>query len=103
MKMQMKNTKWLLITNSTGWLSKFFEMLFFLAKKIFFFKWTLRSKISNFSKKNGIYIYFQLEVSNQCIKYQVDISIFYPQMGCFVSKIVPIYDVIFFKCDIWNF
>ena len=63
------------------------------------------SKIKNIQnfQKTVTYV-IHLLVVYQCTKFQVNSSIFDPQMECFfVSEIIPIYDVIFFKCDFGNF
>ena len=72
--------------------------------KIDFF-WKMIPKIQNFQnfQKTGTYV-IHLLVVYQCTKFQVNSSIFDPQMECFVSESIPNYDVIFFfKCDFCNF
>ena len=49
--------------------------------------------IQNF-QKTVTYVIHLLDVY-QCTKFQVNSSIFDPQMEYFVSEIIPIYDVIF--------
>ena len=61
-------------------------------------------KIQNFQRLQKTVTYvIQLLVVYLCTKFQVNSSIFDPQMECFVSEIMHIYDVIFFKSDICNF
>ena len=108
MKTQMKNTQRRKMRSSTRWLSRFFfyTILGFWPlkfQKIDFF-WKMIPKIQNIQnfQKTGTYVNYLLVVY-QCTKFQVNSSIFDPKWSVFVSEIIPIYDVIFFKCDFCNF
>ena len=61
-------------------------------------------KIQNFQNfQKTVTFVMQLLVVYQCTKLQVNNSIFDPKWSIFVSEIIPISDVIFFKCDVCNF
>ena len=75
-----------------------FQNVGFLTPKIsknrFLGKMILKiQNVQNF-EKNVTYI-IHLLVVYQCTKFQVNSSIFDPKWSVFVSKIIPIYDVIF--------
>ena len=96
MKTRMENTIRRKMRSSTRWLSRFVKILGFWPlkfQKIDFLKWSLKSKISKFSKTVTYVIH--LLVVYQCTKFQFNSSIFDPQMECFCLRIIPIYDAIF--------
>ena len=106
MKTQMKNTKRRKMRSSTRWLSRFFQNFVFLTPKIsknrFF--WKMIPKIQNFQnfQKTGTYV-IHLLVVYQCTKFQVNSSIFDPQMECFCLRKHTHFMTSFFKCDFCNF
>ena len=89
MKTQMENTNRRKMRSSTRWLSRFFKILGFWPlkfQKIDFF-WKMIPKIQNFHnfQKTVTYV-IQLLVVYQCTKFQVNSSIFDPQMECFCLR-----------------
>ena len=106
METQMKNTKRRKMRSSTRWLSRFFKILGFWPLKFqkidFFGKWSLKSKIFKFFKKTGTYV-IHLLVVYQCTKFQVNSSIFDPQMECFCLRKHTQLWRNFLKCDFGNF
>ena len=89
MKTQMENTKRRKMRSSTRWLSRFFKILGFWPLKFqkidFFGKLSLKSKIFKKFQKTVTYV-IHLLVFYQCTKFQVNSSIFDPQMECFCFR-----------------
>ena len=106
MKTQIKNIKRRKMRSSTRWLSRFFKILGFWPlnfQKIGFF-WKMIPKIQNIQnfQKTGTYV-IHLLVVYQCTKFQVNSSIFGPQMECFCLRKHTHLWRHFFKCDFCNF
>ena len=89
MKTQIENTNRRKMRSSTRWLSRFLKILGFWPlkfQKIDFF-WKMIPKIQNFQnfQKTVTYV-IHLLVIYQCTKFQVNSSIFDPQMECFCLR-----------------
>ena len=107
MKTQIENTKRRKMRSSTRWLSRFFSKFWVFEpksfkKSIFWGKWSQKSKIFNFFTKTVTYV-IHLLVVYQCTQFQVNSSIFDPQMECFCLRNHTHLRRHFFKCDFCNF
>ena len=106
MKTQMENTKRRKMRSSTRWLYQFFQNVGFFTPKIsknrFFGK--MIPKIQNIQhfQKNVTYV-IHLLVVYQCTQFQVNSSIFDPQMECFCLRNHTHLWRHFFTCDFCNF
>ena len=106
MKTQMKNTKRRRMRSSKRWLSRLFKIWGFwplkFQKNHFF--WKMIPKIQNIQnfQKTGTYV-IHLLVVYQCTKFQVNSSIFDPQMECFCLRRHTHLWRHFFNCDFCNF